>query len=174
MNIFKAYRGAAVLKGASVSLEPGERVALAGKNGSGKSTLMRVIAQRLRPDSGSVELDGRSVARDREFLRKRLGYIPQECELAEFLTVKQQLELWRAAVGAEYPEADELLGLGELMKKRISELSGGQRKRVSIEVCKQLPMIFDRKNSALAKPLSATFKLRFEEYICLSARTENG
>ena len=161
MNIFKAYRGAAVLKGASVSLEPGERMALAGKNGSGKSTLMRVIAQRLRPDSGSVELDGRSVARDREFLRKRLGYIPQECELAEFLTVKQQLELWRAAVGAEYPEADELLGLGELMKKRISELSGGQRKRVSIALA----------DEAFAS-LDAEYRERFAAW--MRSRCEDG
>ena len=171
MNIFKAYRGAAVLKGASVSLEPGERVALAGKNGSGKSTLMRVIAQRLRPDSGSVELDGRSVARDREFLRKRLGYIPQECELAEFLTVKQQLELWRAAVGAEYPEADELLGLGELMKKRISELSGGQRKRVSIALAIQSRPDYLVADEAFAS-LDAEYRERFAAW--MRSRCEDG
>lgn len=163
-DIFKSYRGAAVLKGASAVLEPGICLGLAGKNGSGKSTFIKIIAQQLKADSGKVLLDGQSVAGDRSFLRKKLGYIPQSDALADFLTVRRQLELWRAAVGSALPEADALLGLTELMPRRISELSGGQRKRVSIALAIQSKPDYLIADEAFAS-LDAEFRESFANWM---------
>ena len=163
-DIFKAYRGAAVLKGASAVLEPGICLGLAGKNGSGKSTFIKIIAQQLKADSGRLLLDGRSVVGDRGFLRQKLGYIPQSDALADFLTVRRQLELWRAAVGAALPEADGLLGLSELMPRRISELSGGQRKRVSIALAIQSKPDYLVADEAFAS-LDAEYRESFADWL---------
>ena len=131
----KSYGGRQVLGPVSFALPPGQCLGLAGSNGSGKSTLLRLIAQIEGPDGGDVLYQGRSVLGDREFLRRRLGYVPQSAELARELTVRQQLELWRAACGLSGPvpgDILELLGLEELLPKRISVLSGGMAQRVSI------------------------------------------
>lgn len=136
-DICKAYNNTPVIDGAQLRLKPGQCIGLAGKNGSGKSTLLRIIAQIIPPDSGDILEGGRSVLRDREFLRQSVGYVPQSDALAPFLTVEQQLKFWQRAVGSKYPPAQELLGLDELLKKKISELSGGQRKRLSIALAMQ-------------------------------------
>ena len=71
----------------------------------------------------------------RAFLRRRLGYVPQRAELAQDLTVGQQLKLWQSACGLSGPlpgDVLELLGLGPLMKKPIRALSGGMAQRLSI------------------------------------------
>ncbi len=136
-NIQKSYGETEVLSDVALTVENGQWKGLAGKNGSGKSTLMRISAQVQNADSGDILFDGTSVLGNREFLKTKLAYIPQEDALAEFLTVKQQLEFWQSAVGSKDENAIELMGISDLMKKRISSLSGGQKKRVSIAMAFQ-------------------------------------
>lgn len=134
-NLSKSYHGIQVLQPVSFTLGPGECLGVAGPNGSGKSTLLRLIAQAEKPDGGGVLWQGRDVMGDRKFLRTSLGYVPQDTELAPELTVKEQLALWRAACGYKGPvqrEIMDLLGLDDLLRRRISELSGGMQRRVSI------------------------------------------
>lgn len=134
-GLCKSYGGRQVLSPVSFVLPPGQCLGLAGHNGSGKSTLLRLIAQIERADGGSVLFEGRSVLGDRAFLRRRLGYVPQRAELAQDLTVGQQLKLWQSACGLSGPlpgDVLELLGLGPLMKKPIRALSGGMAQRLSI------------------------------------------
>lgn len=134
-GICKAYHGRQVLSPVSFRLEPGECLGVSGVNGSGKSTLLRLLAQAQRPDGGRVLFQGRDVRGDRTFLRRRLGYVPQDNELAEELTAAQQIGLWLAACGCKRPlpeEVQALLGLEELLPRRIRELSGGMQRRVSI------------------------------------------
>lgn len=134
-GLCKSYGGVQALSPVSFTLGPGECLGVAGPNGSGKSTLLRLLAQVQRPDGGQVLYRGRSVMGDRRFLRTVLGYVPQDPELAEELTVKEQLSLWRAACGCRggiQPELRELLGLEELMGRRTGRLSGGMQRRVSI------------------------------------------
>lgn len=134
-NLRKTYHGTEVLHPVSFTLASGECLGVSGPNGSGKSTLLRLIAQTEKPDAGAVLYRGKSVMGDRKFLRTALGYVPQDAELAPELTVKEQLALWRAACGCRgpvQPELMDLLGLRPMLANRVSELSGGMQRRVSI------------------------------------------
>ncbi len=71
-----------VLDGATLAVEPGERIGLVGRNGQGKSTLLRLLAGRLQPDSGSVQVERGC----------RIGYLPQHPELDESWTVRGAAE----------------------------------------------------------------------------------
>ena len=134
-QLCKSYGGRQVLAPVSFLLPPGQCLGLAGSNGSGKSTLLRLVAQIQRPDSGGVLFEGRSVMGDRQFLRRRLGYVPQSAELARELSVAGQLKLWQRACGLTGPLPEdilELLGLRDLLRRPIRALSGGMAQRVSI------------------------------------------
>lgn len=134
-EVGKSYRGRRVLEPVSFCVRPGECLTVAGANGSGKSTLLRLIAQVEPPDGGQVLYDGRDVRGERAFVRRTLGYIPQDNALSEELTVREQLSLWLAACGVRgAPDAAviSLLGLSELLRRPIRDLSGGMRRRVSI------------------------------------------
>ena len=134
-GLCKGYAGRQALSPVSFVLPQGRCLGLAGRNGSGKSTLLRLIAQIERPDGGDLLCEGRSVLGDRQFLRTRLGYVPQRAELAGDLTVRQQLRLWQAACGLSGPlpgDILELLGLEPLLKKPIRTLSGGMAQRLNI------------------------------------------
>lgn len=133
--VCKSYRGRQVLAPISFCLPAGQCLGIWGENGSGKSTLLSILAQVQAPDSGDVCFQGRSVLRDRRFLRTHLGYVPQDNELTPGLTAGQQLKLWQSACGRRGPipgEIMELLGLEPLLPVRTEELSGGMQRRVSI------------------------------------------
>lgn len=134
-QLCKSYGDRQALAPISFVLPPGQCLGLAGSNGSGKSTLLRLLAQIESPDGGDVLFQGRSVLGDRQFLRKKLGYVPQSAELGRELTVRRQLRLWQAAceISAPLPgDILELLGLEPLLKKPVHALSGGMAQRVSI------------------------------------------
>ena len=134
-NLTKSYAGVQVLEPVRFCLPQGECLGVTGGNGSGKSTLLRLLAQIERPDTGDILYGGKSVLGNREFIRKKIGYVPQDNELAESLTVRQQLKLWQSACGRKEaidPGVLSMLGIEELYGQRISTLSGGMQKRVSI------------------------------------------
>ena len=134
-GICKSYAGHCVLQDVSFVLPAGHCLGIVGENGSGKSTLLRILAQVEKPDRGDVRWDGKSVLGDRQFLRRKLGYVPQSNDLMEDLTVRGQLKLWQNACdlsGSLPEEIMELLGIGPILKKRIRDLSGGMQRRVSI------------------------------------------
>ena len=138
-----AYGRDPVLTDVSVSVAPGEFVALAGPNGSGKSTLLRILLGLRRPDAGTVELFGRPPERLAE--RWRLGYVPQRAVVPEHLpaTVEEVVAAgclsrrgWRrgltAADRVEVAHALESVALTERAGHPLRELSGGQQQRVLI------------------------------------------
>jgi putative ABC transport system ATP-binding protein len=129
--------------GVSLQIAAGELVALYGPSGSGKTTLLMLIAALLRPDSGTVIVDGREIsslsddARARYRLRE-LGYVDQSFDLLPGATVLQNaaMKLWltddaRRAEGIVEPLLVRL-GLGERLRHRPDELSMGERQRVMI------------------------------------------
>lgn len=134
-DICKIYGAHQALAPVRFFLPPGQCLGVTGGNGSGKSTLLRLLAQVQRPTGGDIRFEGRSVLGDRAFARRSVGYVPQNNDLAEDLTVLRQLKLWQSACGQSGPldaQILSMLGLEELLPKRISILSGGMQRRVSI------------------------------------------
>jgi putative ABC transport system ATP-binding protein len=129
--------------GVSLQIARGELVALYGPSGSGKTTLLMLIAALLRPDSGTVIVDGREISalsdEDRARYRLReLGYVDQAFDLLPGGTVAQNaaMKLWltedaRRAERMVEPLL-ERLGLGKRLRHRPDELSMGERQRVII------------------------------------------
>lgn len=134
-ELSKAYHRRPVVEQVSFALPAGQCLGVVGENGAGKTTLLRLLAQTLPPDSGDIRYQGRSVLGDKRFLRSRLGYVAQGCDLSHELTAAQQLRLWQSACGCRKPipaEVAELLALQELLPLRIGQMSGGMQRRVSI------------------------------------------
>lgn len=134
-GIMKSYHKNPVLTGVDMKLQEGECVGLVGANGVGKSTLLKILVGGMKADGGEILLDGRPVTQDR--LSEVAGYVPQENPLFEDLTVKDNLELWyegnRSRI--ENDLEDGILKQFEIdtfYKKRVSRLSGGMKKRLSI------------------------------------------
>lgn len=128
----------------SLSVRPGEFLALVGRSGSGKTTLLNLIAGLDRPTSGEVLIDGARVDRmsDRELDRLRrhtLGFIFQSFGLLPLLSARENVELPLRIAGLGHRErqkrVDEALafvGLGKRAEHRPYELSGGEQQRVAI------------------------------------------
>jgi putative ABC transport system ATP-binding protein len=128
----------------SLTVEMGELVVLYGPSGSGKSTLLMLIAALLRPDSGSVLLDGREVSALSEeqaarYRLRDLGLISQNAELLTGARVIENaaLKLWlsdRRGAEARVRPLLERLGLGARLQHRGEQLSMGERQRLMIAV----------------------------------------
>ena len=125
-----------MLSGVDFVVETGTIAAIVGKNGCGKSTLLSIAATMLRPDSGRVLLSGSDPFAD-PGLRRSIGYVAQGDSLFEELSVGDNLRFWASAAGISREQMlnspfVELLGLNAFWKKRVSQLSGGMRRRVAI------------------------------------------
>ena len=91
-NLHKTYPGGVqALRGVSLSIEPG-MFGLLGPNGAGKSTLMKCVATLLEPDGGTIAFQGLDVVRDKERVRRQLGYLPQDFGLYPSLSAEQMLD----------------------------------------------------------------------------------
>jgi putative ABC transport system ATP-binding protein len=132
------------LRGASLTVEAGEYLALVGPSGSGKSTLLQLVGGIDTPSGGSVEILGTRLEAlaDRELTRlrlTRLGFVFQRFHLLPVLTARENVELPMAEAGVRGPErrarARELLayvGLDHREDHRATQLSGGEMQRVAI------------------------------------------
>jgi len=133
-----SFEGATVLVDASLSLERGEIVALLGASGSGKSTLLRVVAGVIAPDAGTVRLAGTDITALPTH-RRGIGMVFQDNQLFPHLSVGDNVAfgLEMAGVGKTERrlEADawlERVGLASLADRDVSDLSGGEAKRVAM------------------------------------------
>ena len=131
------------LRGVSVSLYPGEVVAVTGPSGSGKSTLLACLAGLDEPDGGNVHIAGETMSRrpeaDRSALRaRRVGMLFQAGNLIDHLTVEKNIELvQRLAGGVDRARISALLdevGLQEHATASPSTLSGGEAARAGLAV----------------------------------------
>lgn len=88
----KRYGTVQALRGVSFDVRPGEIVGLLGPNGAGKSTTMKIVLGILRPDEGQVLVGGTDVAVDPITVKRRVGYVPENPQLYEFLTGSEYLD----------------------------------------------------------------------------------
>lgn len=135
------YGGEPVIDTLDLDIPRGQTTVLIGANGCGKSTILRALGRQLTPDSGSIELEGRDVARSkaREHARS-VAFLPQSPLVPEGLTVAELVERgrhphrrwWGAGDDDEtaVAQALALTDTTDFAHRRVDELSGGQRQRV--------------------------------------------
>jgi len=139
-NLSKSYpNGVRALDDVSLDIPRG-MFGLLGPNGAGKSTLMRTIATLQEPDSGTISLGGLDVLKDKDALRHRLGYLPQDFGVYPRISARDMLDhiaLLKGftASGERKDAVDGMLrrvNLWDLRKKALASFSGGMRQRFGI------------------------------------------
>lgn len=172
-NIVKSYGNLTVLKGISLSVQPGEVVSMIGPSGSGKSTLLRCINYLERPDSGRIVIGGEEAyfsmtasgpkqhrARAIAKVRSNLGMVFQDFNLFPHLSALENvMEGPLRVLGKPADDAREIaskliarVGLADRMDHYPDELSGGQKQRIAIAralAMEPAAMLFDEPTSAL-------------------------
>ncbi|WP_274364024.1 ABC transporter ATP-binding protein [Paenibacillus thermotolerans] len=147
-HLSKVYGKGAVtyqaLDGFHLEVEEGEFVGVMGPSGSGKTTLLNLLATIDRPSSGKLELGGADPALMSPnqlalFRRRKLGFIFQDFNLLDTLTVKENIILPLALDKVKPREIEQrvndlsaLLGIEKILNKRTYEISGGQQQRAAI------------------------------------------
>jgi lipopolysaccharide export system ATP-binding protein len=140
-NLQKRYRNREAVKGVSLGIAPGEVVGLLGPNGAGKTTIFYMIVGLVRPDAGTVLLNGEDITRLPMHRRARmgLGYLPQEPSVFRKLTVRENILAFLEETSMPPGEREERLRelLAEMRISQVQEtmgysLSGGERRRVEI------------------------------------------
>lgn len=131
------------LKDISFSVEKGEFLGIMGPSGSGKSTLLNVISTIDTPTSGTVKIGGKSIINLDEdelsdFRRKRLGFIFQDYNLLDTLSLKENIMLplslaktAPAIIDKKVKKISSILGIDKIINKSPYEVSGGQRQRAA-------------------------------------------
>jgi len=144
-RLVKSYGSRVVVKGADVTVRSGEIVGLLGRNGAGKTTIFQMVVGLIRPDGGSISLDGVDISREPTHRRAEVGltYLPQESSVflkaAVIDNLRLALELQPGSARAWETQARELLdefGLLPLAAQSAHSLSGGERRR--LEICRAL------------------------------------
>ncbi len=137
-DVKKTYDdGFEALKGVSLDIEEGEILALLGPNGAGKTTLISTICGITTPTEGQITVGGHDVSTDFRAARKLIGLVPQEINLEPFEFVINTVRFSRGLFGKPRNDAHlesvlKDLSLWDKRNNRISELSGGMRRRVLI------------------------------------------
>lgn len=140
-QIVKIYGKRKVVNGVSLKVEQGEIIGLLGPNGAGKTTSFYMITGIIRPNSGSISLDGKEISKLPMYQRARMGiaYLPQEASIFRKLTVRDNLVAILQAIGKNRREQKKISDrlLQELNITHIADsfgynLSGGERRRTEI------------------------------------------
>src|SRR5437764_672025 len=144
-DLFQSFRMGArridVLRGISMQISPGEAVFLSGASGAGKTTLLYTLAGLERPESGTVEFEGRNLyngssTSQARFRNKQMGFVFQGYFLLPELTALENVMLpgmiGRAPSASAAEASLRAVGLGERMQHLPAELSGGEQQRVAI------------------------------------------
>ena len=138
-HLKKSFKDVKAVDDLSFTVREGELFAFLGVNGAGKSTTISIICGQLRKDSGKVIVDGCDIDKDIDAPKKGLGVVFQTSGLDKQLSIYENLRS-RAALygifGKNFEEKlkvlCELLDLGEILKRPVGKLSGGQSRRVDI------------------------------------------
>ncbi len=155
-DVRKVYQGRGgpdveALRGVSLALQRGERIALLGRNGAGKTTFLRIASTLLIPTSGRIEVFGHDVVSTPEAVRPLIAVVPQEGKPFFHLTPREQVYCYLRARGLSREEAKARteaslvkMGLTEVADRLSVTLSGGQKQRamVATVMATEAPLLF--------------------------------
>lgn len=142
LDLHKAYKKRSILEGVSLSVGSGDVVGLLGPNGAGKTTCFYMVVGLVKPDKGSINLDGADITSHPMHIRARsgIGYLPQEASVFRQLTVAQNImailetrkQMNKAARLDKMESLLEELQITHIRDSTGISLSGGERRRVEI------------------------------------------
>ena len=136
--VCSGYKASVVLRGATLSIAPGEAVALLGKNGMGKSTLLKTVMGYLPKSQGAVHLRGRDITRLQPYRVSRMGvsYAPQEHAIFTELSIRDNLRiglLKDSTFDERFSAIESLFPVfGSRLKQYAGTLSGGEQKMLLV------------------------------------------
>lgn len=169
-NLYKSFNGNKVLNEISLEINKGETLAVIGRSGCGKSVLLKLLIGLLKPDKGNIWIDGGNVANlpkgELYKLRLKIGVLFQASALLDSLSVAGNVALGliehkrisEKKIREIVREKLSLVDLEGIEDKRISELSGGMKKRVGIAralACNPSYILYDEPTTAL-DPITAS------------------
>ncbi|MHA8082085.1 ABC transporter ATP-binding protein [Aquirufa sp. A-Brett2-15D] len=144
-NISKSYGTQLILDNISFQVKESEMVSILGPSGSGKSTLLQLIGLLMKPDAGTINLDGLSYSsltdKDQAIFRnQKLGFVFQFHNLLGEFSCEENIKFPLFIKGEKLTESDEALfekivqtlGITDILKKLPSQISGGEQQRVAV------------------------------------------
>lgn len=136
-SIAKAFGPVPIVSDFSLSVRPGEAIALTGRNGAGKSTILRMLVGAIVPDAGRVEFEGKFLSETDADVRRGMASVIDDLDFFPDLSVVEHLDLLARAHGVPDPEplVDAILAEVELVPQSgqlPGTLSSGQRRRLAL------------------------------------------
>jgi ABC-2 type transport system ATP-binding protein len=136
-NLKKSYDNIEAVLGVTYEVQKGEMFGLVGPDGAGKTTTIRILCGLLNPDSGSADVFGKDITRNRKEIQNQIGYLSQKYSLYGDLTVDENIEFFADIHGVKnYEERrNELLEFTRLtpFRKRLADnLSGGMKQKLAL------------------------------------------
>ena len=138
-KISKSFSGRPVVREVEFQFKCGEAIGLLGPNGSGKTTLFYTIIGLIKPDSGSIILDGEDISglTTQDRVRAGMGFVPQNQNIFTSMTVEENLEMGAFIRKDDFSETlEQVFELFPILKDKrrqaAGELSGGQRQQVAV------------------------------------------
>jgi len=140
-SLIKKYGARTVVQSIDIHVKQGEIVGLLGPNGAGKTTSFYMIVGFVKPNEGTVHLDGEEITHLPMYKRARkgIGYLPQEASVFRKLSVEDNimaiLEMTKLSKSERHEKLESLIsefGLGKVRKNIGDSLSGGERRRTEI------------------------------------------
>lgn len=141
-HLSKSFKNKKVVDDISFTVDKGQTLGMIGANGAGKSTTVSMIATLLKPDSGEILFNGENIVNNPDAIRSRMGLVPQDIALYESLSGYDNLVFWgksyKVPKSALKSEIERVCGIirfdSDMLKKRVSEYSGGMKRRLNIGV----------------------------------------
>lgn len=136
-NLSKSFGEKKLFDNYSLQIDDGEFVIFTGVSGCGKTTLLNMIGSLEKADSGEIEVDGMDITQkknQREYLKRKVGFLFQNFALVDNKTVEENLKLVKndCRSGVSIEEALEMVGLSDKAKQKVYSLSGGEQQRAAL------------------------------------------